>query len=182
MNLANKITLIRILMIPAFMIVILSDIPNNIYIAALIFFIASITDILDGYVARWQKQITDLGKFIDPLADKLLITTALVSLVELGEISSIIAMIIISRELIITGFRAIAASRGVIVAASSWGKVKTVTQIIAIMSILLRNFPFSMINFPFDKIMTYIAVVFTIVSAVDYFIKNKQVFHIEQKR
>ena len=181
MNLANKITLARVLMIPIFMIVLFSDFNNSNYIAALIFAIAAVTDALDGHIARSRNQITTFGKFIDPLADKLLVSSALISMVELGTVPAWIVVIIIAREFTITGFRIIAASNGVTIAASPLGKIKTVTQLIAIIAILIDNFPFKYINFPFHIIMLYIALFFTIVSGIDYLYRNKNVFKVGEK-
>ena len=176
MNLANKITLFRILLIPIFMIFVSINIPYNRYIAAFIFLFAAATDGLDGYIARSRNQITVFGKFVDPLADKLLISSALIILVELGDISSWVAFIIIAREFIITGFRVLAAADGIVIAASWWGKIKTVTQIIAIFSTLLNNYPFFLIRFPFSKIAMFLAVIFTIISGVDYIYINRNIF------
>ena len=161
MNLANKITILRVLMIPIFMIILLSNLKWNNYIAAVIFIIASLTDTLDGYIARSKNQITSFGKFIDPLADKLLVITALICLIEMGKVPGWIVIVILSREFVITGFRTIAASEGITIAASPLGKIKTITQLIAIISLLINNFPFRLINFPFDKIMLYISLFFT---------------------
>lgn len=176
MNLANKITIARILTVPVFIIFLLSDLPYSNYLAAIIFVIAASTDSMDGYIARKKNQVTNLGKFMDPLADKLLITSALVGLVEMGRIPSIAAIIIISREFIITGFRTVAASEGLVIAASWWGKLKTVIQIVAIVAILLGNYPFSLIGFAFDRIVLYVAVIITILSGVDYIYKNRNLF------
>ncbi|HHZ16998.1 MAG TPA: CDP-diacylglycerol--glycerol-3-phosphate 3-phosphatidyltransferase [Peptococcaceae bacterium] len=174
MNLANKLTLLRIFLVPVFMFVLLIKIPYGEYIAAAIFIIAASTDGLDGYIARKRKQITNLGKLMDPLADKLLITAALISLVELGIISGWIAFIIIGREFFVTGIRTIAAAEGVIIAASKLGKIKTISQIIAIVVLLLNDFPFSLWQIPFGKYALYIAVFFTIWSGVDYFLKARK--------
>jgi CDP-diacylglycerol--glycerol-3-phosphate 3-phosphatidyltransferase len=165
MNLANKITIIRILLVPIFMLLLLANFQYSNYFAALIFIVAASTDTVDGYVARKRNEVTNFGKFIDPLADKILITAALVILVEMGKISSVLAIIIISREFIITGFRVLAASEGVVIAASSWGKFKTILQIIAIVATMLDNIPFKWIGFPFDTIALYLAVIVTIISA-----------------
>ncbi len=173
MNLANKITFARIFIIPFFILSLLGDFPYSQYIAAFIFILAASTDSMDGYIARKRNEITNLGKFLDPLADKLLITSALVILVEMGQISSIVAIIIISREFIVTGFRVIAASKGVVIAASWLGKIKTIVQIVSIVAVLLDNFPFSLIGFPFDTISLYIATVITILSGIDYIYKNR---------
>lgn len=181
MNLANKITLLRVFMIPIFMIVLFSDFNNSSYIAALIFAIASATDGLDGYIARSRGQVTTFGKFIDPLADKLLVSTALISMVQLGKVPAWIVVIIIAREFTITGFRIIAASEGITIAASSLGKIKTITQLIAVISLLIDNFPFRLINFPFDIIMLYTSLFFTVLSGVDYLYKNRHVLKISEK-
>lgn len=176
MNLANKITIFRILLTPLFMVFLFVDITYNRYIAASIFVLAALTDSLDGYIARSRDQITVFGKFIDPLADKLLVSAALVSLVELGDVSSWATFIIIAREFIITGFRVLAAADGIVIAASGWGKIKTVTQMVAIVSILIDNFPFSIIHFPFSRIALILAVIFTIISGIDYIYLNRKIF------
>lgn len=175
MNLANKITIARIFLVPVFMIFLLSKIPYGITIAAIIFIIAALTDSLDGYIARSRNQVTKLGKFMDPLADKLLVTAALVSLVQMGKLPAWVVVIIISREFIVSVFRAVAASDGIVIAASPWGKAKTISQIIAIIALLFNNYPFSLINFPFSTIIIWIAVILTIISGVDYIYSNKKV-------
>ena len=172
MSLANKITIVRIMLVPIFMALLLSDFPYSNFIAALIFIVAASTDTVDGYIARKRNEVTTFGKFIDPLADKILVTAALVILVEMGKISSIVAIIIITREFIITGFRVIAASEGIVIAASWWGKAKTIIQIIAIVAIILDNIPFKWIGIPFDRIALILAVVITIISGLDSIIKN----------
>ncbi|HBS59890.1 MAG TPA: CDP-diacylglycerol--glycerol-3-phosphate 3-phosphatidyltransferase [Firmicutes bacterium] len=172
MNLANKLTLVRIILVPVFMFVLLVKIlPYGEFIAAGIFILAAITDGLDGYIARKHNQVTKLGKLMDPLADKLLVTAALVSLVEMGLLKSWVAFIIIGREFLVTGIRAVAAAEGIVISASKLGKYKTVAQIIAIVATMIKNFPFEMINFPFQSIAMIVAVFFTIVSGVDYFMK-----------
>ncbi|RKD27726.1 CDP-diacylglycerol--glycerol-3-phosphate 3-phosphatidyltransferase [Caminicella sporogenes DSM 14501] len=175
MNLANKLTIARIFLIPIFMVFLLSKIPYGITIAALIFILAALTDSLDGYIARSRNQITKLGKFMDPLADKLLVTAALVSFVQMGKLPAWVVVIIISREFTISVFRAIAAAEGIVIAASPWGKAKTISQIVMIISILFNNYPFSLINLPFNTIATWIAVILTIISGVDYIYVNKKV-------
>jgi len=175
MNLANRLTLARIFLVPVFMIILLTRIPKyGDYLAALVFIIAASTDGLDGYIARSRKQITNLGKFMDPLADKLLISAALISLVELGLIKAWVAIVIISREFAVTGLRAIAASEGIVISASKLGKYKTISQIVAIVVILLHDFSVHLWSVPFGLILLYIAVVFTILSGIDYFIKAKK--------
>lgn len=189
MNLANKLTLGRIFLVPIFLIFIaIKDIPYGSFIATFIFVIASITDKLDGYVARSRNQITNFGKFMDPLADKLLVTTALVTLVDLHVISSFAAIIIIAREFAISGLRTVAASEGTVIAASKWGKAKTVVQIVAIIASLIKVnigesiYLTNLINdsILWNKFFEYgprifmgLAVVITIISGVDYFVKNK---------
>lgn len=172
MNLANKITIFRVFLVPVFLLVLYSNINYSTYIAALIFIIASLTDTLDGYIARSKNMITNFGKFVDPLADKILVSAALISLVEFGKIPGWVVVVIIAREFTITGFRVIAASEGITIAASSLGKIKTITQLIAIILLLLNNFPFSLINIPADMILLYISLFFTIASGIDYITKN----------
>lgn len=191
MNLANKLTMLRIILVPVFLVFIaLKGIPYGTIIATLVFIVASLTDQLDGYIARSRNQITTFGKFMDPLADKLLVTAALISLVELGLIPSLAATIIIAREFAVSGLRTIAASEGKIIAASWWGKIKTVTQIIAILLLLIKvnigstQYLTNLVNNHvgikqfFDiapNIFLILAVIITIISGIDYFIKNKKV-------
>lgn len=165
MNLPNKITLLRIFLVPVFMLILLEKIPYGQYWAAFVFTLAALTDGLDGYIARKKKLVTNLGKFMDPLADKLLVTAALISLVEMGRISSWMATIIVSREFAVTGLRIIAASQGVVIAASSLGKYKTVSQIIAILAALLV--------IPYTDMLIWLAVILTIISGVDYFYNGR---------
>ena len=175
MNLANKLTMLRIFLIPVFMVFLLNKIPHGASIAAGIFIVAAITDTLDGYIARKRNEITNLGKFMDPLADKLLVSAALISLVQMGKLSAWVVVVIIGREFTISILRAVAAAEGRVIAASLWGKTKTIFQIIAIISILINNFPFNYSNFPFDTIMVWLAVIFTIISGVDYIIINMDI-------
>jgi CDP-diacylglycerol--glycerol-3-phosphate 3-phosphatidyltransferase len=171
MNIANKITVSRILLIPIFMFFMLIDVPYNMEIALIIFLIASITDKLDGYYARKYKLVTDLGKFLDPLADKLLITAAYLIFIELGRIQAWAVFIILAREFAVTGLRGIAANRNIVIAASNMGKYKTVTQIITAVILFLDNYPFSILNIPMDMILIYVTLLITIVSGADYFLK-----------
>lgn len=179
MNLANKITLIRVLLVPVFMFVLYSDINYSSYIAGAIFVIASLTDTLDGYIARSRNLVTNFGKFVDPLADKILVSAAFISLVELGKIPGWVVVVIISREFIITGFRILAASEGVTIAASPIAKIKTITQLVAIVTLLFNNFPFDKIGFPFDMIMLYISLFFTVLSGIDYLYKNRHTLKLD---
>lgn len=179
MNLANKITLIRVLLVPVFMFVLFSDIAYSHYIAGAIFIIASLTDTLDGYIARSRNLVTNFGKFVDPLADKILVSAALISLVDLGKIPGWVVVVIIAREFTITGFRILAASEGVTIAASSLGKIKTITQLVAIVLLLFNNFPFNSLGFPLDMIMLYISLFFTVLSGIDYLYKNRHTLKLD---
>jgi CDP-diacylglycerol---glycerol-3-phosphate 3-phosphatidyltransferase len=197
MNLPNKLTLSRIFMVPIFMLFIIPipewiressflsfmhyqlEVVNNFitnngsFIAAVFFILAASTDGVDGYIARKRKQVTRFGKFLDPIADKLLVTAALIALVERGQVTSWAAMIIISREFIVTGLRLVAAGEGIVISASKLGKIKTITQMIAITASLLKNYPIRFIvDFKFDRYMMFIAVVITIYSGYDYLKKN----------
>ncbi|MFE8699150.1 CDP-diacylglycerol--glycerol-3-phosphate 3-phosphatidyltransferase [Cytobacillus sp. FJAT-54145] len=185
MNLPNKITISRILLIPLFLIITLDpfswgnmhlfgvELPIAHFIGGLIFIIASTTDWVDGYYARKYNLVTNLGKFLDPLADKLLVSAALILLVDLEMVPSWIVIIIISREFAVTGLRLVLAGEGEVVAANTLGKIKTWTQIIAISAYLLHNTIFELISFPLDDISLWVATFFTIWSGWDYFNKNK---------
>src|SRR5690625_910537 len=141
----------------------------------MLFILASATDWVDGYYARKYNLVTNLGKFLDPLADKLLVSAALILLVEMGLAPAWIVIIIISREFAVTGLRLVAAGEGIVLAASNMGKLKTVTQMLAIILLLLHNFPFSYLAFPFATIVLYIAMIVTAISGYDYFVKNLHV-------
>lgn len=188
MNLPNKITISRIFLIPVFMIIMLAPfnwgelsfgnepILVTHFVGAILFIIASTTDWIDGYYARKLNQVTNLGKFLDPLADKLLVSAALIILVQLNLAPSWMVILIISREFAVTGLRSILASEGEVVAANMLGKIKTWTQIIAISALLLHNLPFEFINLPFGQIALWVATFFTVLSGWDYFNKNKHIF------
>ena len=174
MNLPNKITIFRISMIPIFLFFLLvPQITYGHYIAAGIFIFAALSDALDGYLARKNNLITNFGKFMDPLADKLLVSSALIALVELNRIPSWIVIIIIAREFIISGFRLVASNNGIVIAASWWGKIKTNVQIIMCVMLTI-NINNSIIKI-FEQIFIYLSLVLTIVSLVDYMWKNRQV-------
>ncbi len=149
-------------------------------IALSIFIIASATDKLDGYIARSRNQITNFGKFMDPLADKLLVTCALILLVEKGIVAAWVVVVIIAREFIVSGLRTLAASQGVVIAASNWGKLKTVIQMIAIiMGLLSLVYNPEWLNIT-TQVTIYLAAVITIGSGVDYFIKGKDIININE--
>ena len=172
MNLPNKLTLLRIILVPVFIVVLMT---GHYYISAVIFVVASLTDMLDGKIARKYDLVTDFGKLMDPLADKLLVMSALICLVQLGDIPGWMAIVILGREFAITGLRTVAASSGVVIAAGWTGKIKTVLQMIAVVLILLRNWPFVYLGVPMDQIVLWAAVVMTIVSGAEYIIKNRHV-------
>lgn len=172
MNLANKLTLLRIFLIPIFLILLATKMKYGVYLATGVFIIAAFTDKLDGYIARSRNQVTTLGKFMDPLADKLLVVAALISLTELNRLSAWVVMIIIAREFCVTGLRTIAASEGIIISASWWGKLKTIVQIVAITAVL--------IELPYYNILVWIAVIITVLSGVDYFYKNRKLFKFQK--
>jgi CDP-diacylglycerol--glycerol-3-phosphate 3-phosphatidyltransferase len=188
MNLPNKITVSRILLIPLFLIIMLvpfkwgsvhflgTFLPVNHLVGGLLFILASATDWIDGHIARKYNLVTNMGKFLDPLADKLLVSAALIVLVELGFAPSWIVIIIISREFAVTGLRLLLAGEGEVVAANMLGKVKTWAQIVAISALLLHNIIFEAIPVPFDQFALWVAMIFTIWSGWDYFAKNTHVF------
>ncbi|WP_029420441.1 CDP-diacylglycerol--glycerol-3-phosphate 3-phosphatidyltransferase [Alicyclobacillus macrosporangiidus] len=191
MNLANRITLARIFLVPVVVFTLLvrfnfwtvtinhRTTTGSEIIAALVFIIAATTDGLDGYIARKRKLVTNFGKFLDPLADKLLISAVLISLVEMQRLSAWVAILIISREFAVTGLRLVAAAEGIVIAASRLAKWKTATQVVAMVALIINNFPFSVIGFPFDTLAVYAMVIMTLASGVDYFIKNKHVIQMD---
>ncbi|MBQ5699124.1 MAG: CDP-diacylglycerol--glycerol-3-phosphate 3-phosphatidyltransferase [Lachnospiraceae bacterium] len=171
MNLPNKLTVLRVIMIPFFVVMLMLDGGANQlyrYIAAAIFIIASFTDFLDGSIARKYGLVTNFGKFMDPLADKLLVCSALICLIELGQLPAWMVLIIISREFIISGFRLVASDNGVVIAASYWGKWKTVFQMISVILLIVNVEALSMIT----NIALWIALALTVISLVDYIVKN----------
>ena len=175
MNLPNKLTIFRVILIPFFVVFLLLDPSNQTYryIADAIFIIASLTDMLDGKIARKYNLVTNFGKFMDPLGYKLLVSAAMICLIATGQLAAWIVIVIISREFIISGFRLIASDNGIVIAASYWGKFKTVFQMLMII-VLIAN-----IQMPFftvlGTILIYVALVLTIVSLIDYIVKNKDV-------
>lgn len=170
MNTANKLTLLRVIMIPVFLLALYLDFPFNQIVALIIFILASITDFIDGYIARHFNQITDFGKFMDPLADKLLVTSAMLWFVEVGQMAAWVLLIVIAREFAVSGLRMVAAPKGVVIAAAWSGKIKTASTMVCICLMLL----------PIPEVLNTICVavilVTTIWSGVEYFIKNKAVF------
>ncbi len=172
MNLPNKLTMFRVILIPFFVVFLLVDITSaDNWIALAIFIIASLTDMLDGKIARKYNLVTNFGKFMDPLADKLLVCSALVCLVELERIPAWVVIIIIAREFIISGFRLIASDNGVVIAASYYGKFKTTFQMLMICLMIADIEAISTLT----MVVMWIAVILTVVSLIDYLVKNKDV-------
>ena len=172
MNLPNKLTMFRVILIPFFVVFLLVDITSyDKWIALAIFVIASLTDLLDGKIARKYNLVTNFGKFMDPLADKLLVCSALICLIELAKIPSWIVIVIIAREFIISGFRLVASDNGVVIAASYWGKFKTTFQMIMICLMIADIEALKLLT----TITMWVAVALTVVSLADYLIKNKDV-------
>jgi len=173
MNIPNSITIFRIILIPIIVVLMLTNIPYGGILAATIFLFAALTDSLDGYLARKWKQTTKLGAILDPVADKLLITAALISLVELGKLSGWIAIVIIGREFAVTGLRVVKAEEGLVIPASKMGKLKTISQVTAVMVIMLEQLIYPLAKLHLGQWVMYIAVVITLVSGIEYFMKNK---------
>jgi len=193
MNTATKVTMFRIFLIPVLVFTLLfpfnelgilvktvwiygASIKITYIIAAVIFIIASITDYVDGYIARKYDQVTDLGKFLDPIADKLLVNITLIILTSYGYISPIIVVVLIGRDIIVDALRMMASKKGIVIAARSFGKYKTAFQMVGIALTLMHNIPFVVFNIPVDKISMYLAVLFSLLSAFDYFDNSKDIF------
>jgi CDP-diacylglycerol--glycerol-3-phosphate 3-phosphatidyltransferase len=172
-NLPNSLTFLRILLIPVFMAFLLEAVPHGAVLAAVTFVLAAATDSLDGYFARRRRQITVLGAFLDPLADKLLVSAALIALVELGKLSAWVAMVIIAREFAVSGLRMVAAAEGVIIPASRWGKAKTAGQMVAILVVILEP-RWQLWGHTIGTYLLGVAVLLTLVSGIDYFVKARE--------
>ena len=176
MNLPNKLTMARVIMIPFFVIFMLTGWGGEAskWISLAIFIVASLTDLLDGHIARKHNLVTNFGKFMDPLADKLLVCSALIALVDLNKIAAWIVIIIIAREFIISGFRLVASDNGVVIAASYWGKFKTTFQMLMIIYLVV-DLQFAYANVV-GMVLIYVALALTVISLVDYIAKNYKVF------
>ena len=174
MNLPNKLTILRVILIPFFVVFMLFDITGaaDKWIALVIFCVASLTDMLDGKIARKDNLVTNFGKFMDPLADKLLVCTALICLTSMNRLNVIVVLVIIAREFIISGFRLVASDNGIVIAASYWGKFKTVSQM-ALIIVLIMDLGgvWNVVG----TVLTWVALLLTVVSLIDYIAKNKQV-------
>ena len=175
MNLPNKLTILRVILIPFFVVFMLFDITGaaDKWIALVIFCVASLTDMLDGKIARKYNLVTNFGKFMDPLADKLLVCTALICLTSMNRLNVIVVLVIIAREFIISGFRLVASDNGIVIAASYWGKFKTVSQM-ALIIVLIMDLGgvWNVVG----TVLTWVALLLTVVSLFYFFAKNKQVF------
>ena len=174
MNLPNKLTILRVILIPFFVVFMLFDITGaaDKWIALVIFCVASLTDMLDGKIARKYNLVTNFGKFMDPLADKLLVCTAVICLTSMNRLNVIVVLVIIAREFIISGFRLVASDNGIVIAASYWGKFKTVSQM-ALIIVLIMDLGgvWNVVG----TVLTWVALLLTVVSLIDYIAKNKQV-------
>ena len=174
MNLPNKLTILRVILIPFFVVFMLFDITGaaDKWIALVIFCVASLTDMLDGKIARKYNLVTNFGEFMDPLADKLLVCTALICLTSMNRLNVIVVLVIIAREFIISGFRLVASDNGIVIAASYWGKFKTVSQM-ALIIVLIMDLGgvWNVVG----TVLTWVALLLTVVSLIDYIAKNKQV-------
>ena len=169
MNTANKLTLLRVLMIPLFLVAVYLRFPFHMLFALIVFLLACITDFVDGYIARHYDQVTDFGKFMDPLADKVLVMAALLCFVEMGRLSAWALLIVIVREFAVTALRLIAAERGRVIAAAWSGKVKTASTMVCICLMLAFSRP------ALDRVCTVVILASTVYSGIEYFVKNKDV-------
>ena len=175
MNLPNKLTCFRVVLIPFFVFFMMAPFFEGYgnYIALVIFIVASLTDLRDGKIARKYHLVTNFGQFMDPLADKLLVCSAMICLIQTGQLAAWIVIIIISREFIISGFRLIASDNGVVIAASYWGKFKTTFQMLMVITLIL-NLPYTWFQ-ALGTVLIYVSLALTIISLIDYIVKNKDV-------
>lgn len=175
MNLANKATILRMILVPVFVVCFFFEKSTPQIITAAVFIIAALTDTFDGWYARKHHLVTDFGKLMDPMADKLLNCTAVILLQAAGKIHPILTVIIIGREFVISAFRLAAAEKGVVIAAGLLGKLKTIIQMVAVVMLLLGNPIFSLIRVPMDSIMIWVSGALSVASLLDYLIRNRSV-------
>lgn len=177
-NLPNSISLFRVLMVPILMVFMLVDVPGGDIVALIVFVVAAGSDSLDGYIARRRHQTTIMGTFLDPLADKLLVTAALVSLVSLDRLSAWVAMVVIGRELAVSGLRMVAAVQNVVISASTWGKAKTASQMLAIAVLMIEarwlKPEWTLWGHEITWYLVMLMLVLTVVSGIDYFVRARQ--------
>ena len=173
MNIPNQLTVLRVILVPVFIVLYLM---GQYYIATAVFIVASTTDLLDGKIARAKGLVTNFGKIMDPLADKILVYSAFVLLVADGLVAGWMFIVILTREFLVAGLRTVAAADGIVIAADMSGKIKTTLQMIAVPLLVMRNWPFRFIDIPADKIFLWACVIMTIYSGCEYVIKNRKVF------
>ena len=179
MNLPNKLTVLRVIMVPFFVFFMLTDVGGaaNKWIALVLFIVASLTDMLDGKIARKYNLVTNFGKFMDPLADKLLVCSAMICLIPSGKLPTAVVIVIIAREFIISGFRLVASDNGVVIAANYWGKFKTVSQMIMIILLILN---FEGIFVVLEQIFIWLSLALTVISLITYIWQNKSVLSMQE--
>ena len=177
MTTANKITILRMVLVPVLVLLMYLDFPGHVYWALAVFIIASISDFLDGYIARHYNQVSNFGKFMDPLADKLLVNLALIGLMMLGKANIWLVMLIIARDFIISGFRLVAAEKGVVIAASIWGKVKTAAQMVMVCFFIADIERIAFVGI----VLQWLVCILTLFSLIDYLVKNRNVLKDEKK-
>ena len=179
MNLPNKLTVLRVIMVPFFVFFMLTDVGGaaNKWIALVLFIVASLTDMLDGKIARKYNLVTNFGKFMDPLADKLLVCSAMICLIPSGKLPTAVVIVIIAREFIISGFRLVASDNGVVIAANYWGKFKTVSQMIMIILLILN---FGGIFVVLEQIFIWLSLALTVISLITYIWQNKSVLSMQE--
>jgi CDP-diacylglycerol---glycerol-3-phosphate 3-phosphatidyltransferase len=178
LNLPNALTLIRILLVPVLVVALTVETPGGSTIAAIVFAIAAFTDGLDGYIARSRQSITTFGKVMDPVADKLMIAAALISLVSLERLAAWVAMVIIAREFAVSGLRIAAGAQGVVIPASGLGKVKTIVQVAAVLALIAANDA----NAVWVQALVYLMVLITVVSGADYFLNFRRTLEESRER
>ena len=173
MNLPNKLTVGRMIAVPFF---VGAFMMHYYFVAFVIFILASFTDMLDGKIARARGLVTNFGKIMDPLADKIIVIAAFILLVQSGKIPGWMIIVILAREFIVAGLRTVAAVDGIVIAAGIWGKLKTATQMLAIPFLIVDNWPFEMIGIPVDQILLWLCVALTVISGIEYIYKNRRIF------